>query len=167
VLLYISLRSCAVHHEGCEFWRGGYGREYSGGSRCPVGRRDRSALGPYGYGRGNLPQHVALVYGLSGTKPTSSASAAVILANSVAGLAGNGASVQNLPDALPVWAAVAAGVRRDAVGYSQVARRRYMPSVGCSSHHRRFEAHLHIRRTRNFRASANRLATFHTWQLSK
>jgi uncharacterized membrane protein YfcA len=44
----------------------------------------------------------------AGTRPTAGASAAFILANSVAGLAGNFASVQNLPAAIPYWMAAAA-----------------------------------------------------------
>jgi len=61
-----------------------------------------------GTGGGIFLSPLLLFTGWAATKPTSGASAAFILANSVAGLAGNFASVQNLPDALPVWAAVAA-----------------------------------------------------------
>jgi uncharacterized membrane protein YfcA len=61
-----------------------------------------------GTGGGIFLSPLLLFTGWAATKPTSGASAAFILANSVAGLAGNVASVQNLPDALPVWAAVAA-----------------------------------------------------------
>jgi uncharacterized membrane protein YfcA len=61
-----------------------------------------------GTGGGIFLSPLLLFTGWAATKPTSGATAAFILANSVAGLAGNVASVQNLPDALPVWAAVAA-----------------------------------------------------------
>jgi len=61
-----------------------------------------------GTGGGIFLSPLLLFTGWAATKPTSGASAAFILANSVAGLAGNVASVQNLPDVLPVWAAVAA-----------------------------------------------------------
>jgi len=44
-----------------------------------------------------------LLTGWAGARPTSGASAAFILVNSVAGLAGNVSSVQNLTAALPVW----------------------------------------------------------------
>jgi uncharacterized membrane protein YfcA len=50
-----------------------------------------------------------LFTGWAGTRPTSGASAAFILVNSIAGLAGNLSSVRDLPDALPLWA-LAAGV---------------------------------------------------------
>jgi uncharacterized membrane protein YfcA len=62
-----------------------------------------------GTGGGIFLSPLLLFTGWAGTRPTSGASAAFILANSIAGLAGNVASVQNLPDALPVWA-LAAGV---------------------------------------------------------
>src|SRR5215217_1877394 len=62
-----------------------------------------------GTGGGIFLSPLLLFTGWAGTRPTSGASAAFILVNSVAGLAGNFASVQNLPDAIPVWA-VAAGV---------------------------------------------------------
>jgi uncharacterized membrane protein YfcA len=45
----------------------------------------------------------------AGTRPTSGTSAAFILVNSIAGLAGAYSSIQYLPGALPVWA-FAAGV---------------------------------------------------------
>ncbi len=61
-----------------------------------------------GTGGGIFLSPLLLFTGWAATKPTSGASAAFILANSVAGLAGNVASVQNLPDALPVWAGMAA-----------------------------------------------------------
>jgi uncharacterized membrane protein YfcA len=60
-----------------------------------------------GTGGGIFLSPLMLFTGWAGTRPTSGASAAFILANSVAGLAGNVASVQNLPDALPVWALAA------------------------------------------------------------
>jgi uncharacterized membrane protein YfcA len=62
-----------------------------------------------GTGGGIFLSPLLLFAGWAGTRPTSGASAAFILVNSVAGLAGNFASVQNLPDAIPVWG-VAAGV---------------------------------------------------------
>ena len=62
-----------------------------------------------GTGGGIFLSPLLLFTGWARTRPTSGASAAFILVNSVAGLAGNFASVQNLPDAIPVWA-VAAGV---------------------------------------------------------
>jgi uncharacterized protein len=61
-----------------------------------------------GTGGGIFLSPFMLFTGWAGTRPTSGVSAAFILANSVAGLAGNVASMQNLPGALPVWA-VAAG----------------------------------------------------------
>jgi uncharacterized membrane protein YfcA len=61
-----------------------------------------------GTGGGIFLSPLLLFTGWAGTRPTSGASAAFILANSVAGLAGNVASVQNLPDAIPVWAVAAA-----------------------------------------------------------
>lgn len=61
-----------------------------------------------GTGGGIFLSPLLLFTGWAGTRPTSGASAAFILANSVAGLAGNFASVQNLPDAIPYWAAAAA-----------------------------------------------------------
>ena len=49
--------------------------------------------------------------GWAETRPTAGVSAAFISANSVAGLVGNIASAQSLPNALPVWALAAdAGV---------------------------------------------------------
>jgi uncharacterized membrane protein YfcA len=60
-----------------------------------------------GTGGGIFLSPLMLFTGWAGTRPTSGASAAFILANSVAGLAGNVASVQDLPDALPVWALAA------------------------------------------------------------
>jgi len=62
-----------------------------------------------GTGGGIFLSPLLLFTGWTGTRPTSGASASFILVNSVAGLAGNFASVQNLPDAIPVWL-VAAGV---------------------------------------------------------
>jgi uncharacterized membrane protein YfcA len=60
-----------------------------------------------GTGGGIFLSPLLLFTGWAGTRPTSGASAAFILVNSVAGLAGNFASVQNLPDAIPVWAVAA------------------------------------------------------------
>jgi uncharacterized protein len=60
-----------------------------------------------GTGGGIFLGPLLLFTGWAGTRPTSGASAAFILANSVAGLAGNVASIRNLPDALPLWAVVA------------------------------------------------------------
>jgi uncharacterized protein len=62
-----------------------------------------------GTGGGIFLSPLLLFTGWVGMRPTSGALAAFILVNSIAGLAGNFASVQNLPDAIPVWA-VAAGV---------------------------------------------------------
>jgi uncharacterized membrane protein YfcA len=62
-----------------------------------------------GTGGGIFLSPLLLFTGWAGTRPTSGTSAAFILANSVAGLAGSYSSVQYLPVALPVWA-VAAGV---------------------------------------------------------
>jgi uncharacterized membrane protein YfcA len=62
-----------------------------------------------GTGGGIFLSPLLLFTGWAGTRPTSGTSAAFILVNSVAGLAGNITSVQNLPDALPLWA-VAAGM---------------------------------------------------------
>ena len=61
-----------------------------------------------GTGGGIFLSPLLLFTGWAGTRPTSGASAAFILVNSVAGLTGNFASVQNLPDAIPVWAVAAA-----------------------------------------------------------
>jgi len=61
-----------------------------------------------GTGGGIFLSPLLLFTGWAGTRPTSGASAAFILVNSVAGLAGNFASVQSLPDALPVWGVAAA-----------------------------------------------------------
>jgi uncharacterized membrane protein YfcA len=61
-----------------------------------------------GTGGGIFLSPLLLFTGWAGTRPTSGASAAFILVNSVAGLAGNFASVKNLPDALPVWGVAAA-----------------------------------------------------------
>jgi hypothetical protein len=60
-----------------------------------------------GTGGGIFLSPLLLFTGWAGTRPTSGTSASFILVNSVAGLAGNFASVQNLPDALPVWALAA------------------------------------------------------------
>ena len=62
-----------------------------------------------GTGEGIFLSPLLLFTGWGGTRPTSATSAAFILANSVAGLAGSYSSVQYLPGALPVWA-VATGV---------------------------------------------------------
>jgi uncharacterized membrane protein YfcA len=61
-----------------------------------------------GTGGGIFLSPLLLFTGWAGTRPTSGASAAFILVNSIAGLAGNFASVQNLPNALPLWAVTAA-----------------------------------------------------------
>jgi uncharacterized membrane protein YfcA len=79
-----------------------------------------------GTGGGIFLSPLLLFTGWAGTRPTSGASAAFILANSVAGLAGNVASVQNLPDALPVWA-LAAGV--GALIGTQLGTRRFQNKV--------------------------------------
>lgn len=60
-------------------------------------------------GGGIFLSPLLLFTGWAGTRPTSGASAAFILANSVAGLAGNYASVQNPPPEIP-YLAVAAGL---------------------------------------------------------
>jgi uncharacterized protein len=62
-----------------------------------------------GTGGGIFLSPLLLFTGWAGTRPTSGTSAAFILVNSVAGLAGSYSSLQYLPAALPVWA-VAAGV---------------------------------------------------------
>src|SRR3712207_5300027 len=61
-----------------------------------------------GTGGGIFLSPLLLFTGWAGTRPTSGASAAFILVNSVAGLAGNFASVRNLPEALPLWGVAAA-----------------------------------------------------------
>jgi uncharacterized protein len=61
-----------------------------------------------GTGGGIFLSPLLLFTGWAGTRPTSGASAAFILANSTAGLTGNLASVQYLPDAIPYWLAAAA-----------------------------------------------------------
>ena len=73
-------------------------------SGCVIGL----LAGLTGTGGGIFLSPLLLFTGWAGTRPTSGASAAFILVNSVAGLAGNFASVQNLPDAIPVWAVAAA-----------------------------------------------------------
>jgi uncharacterized membrane protein YfcA len=63
-----------------------------------------------GTGGGIFLTPLLLLAGWAGTRFAAGSSAAFILANSVAGLAGNFASVGSLPDALPVWlGAVAIG----------------------------------------------------------
>jgi uncharacterized protein len=62
-----------------------------------------------GTGRGIFLSPLLLFTGWAGTRPTSGTSAAFILVNSVAWLAGSYSSIQYLPHALPLWA-VAAGV---------------------------------------------------------
>jgi hypothetical protein len=62
-----------------------------------------------GTGGGIFLSPLLLFTGWAGTRPTSGTSAAFILVNSIAGLAGAYSSIRYLPDALPVWA-VAAGV---------------------------------------------------------
>jgi uncharacterized protein len=62
-----------------------------------------------GTGGGIFLSPLLLFTGWAGTRPTSGTSAAFILANSIAGLAGSYSSVQYLPGAIPVWA-VAAGI---------------------------------------------------------
>jgi uncharacterized protein len=62
-----------------------------------------------GTGGGIFLSPLLLFTGWAGTRPTSGTSAAFILVNSIAGLAGNFSSVRDLPDALPLWA-LAAGV---------------------------------------------------------
>jgi uncharacterized membrane protein YfcA len=61
-----------------------------------------------GTGGGIFLSPLLLFTGWAGTRPTSGTSAAFILVNSIAGLAGSYSSVQYLPDALPVWAVAAA-----------------------------------------------------------
>jgi uncharacterized protein len=61
-----------------------------------------------GTGGGIFLSPLLLFTGWAGTRPTSGTAAAFILVNSAAGLAGNFASVQDLPDALPVWGVAAA-----------------------------------------------------------
>src|SRR5215216_3525413 len=61
-----------------------------------------------GTGGGIFLSPLLLFAGWSGTRPTSGTSAAFILVNSVAGLAGSYSSIRYLPDALPVWALAAA-----------------------------------------------------------
>jgi hypothetical protein len=86
----------ALYSEECESWRDD-GGEHSADSCHRVGGHDRSAVGSYGYGRGIFLSPLLLFTGWVGTKPTSGASAAFILANSVAGLAGNVASARTYP----------------------------------------------------------------------
>ena len=62
-----------------------------------------------GTGGGIFLSPLLLFTGWAGTRPTSGTSAAFILVNSIAGLAGAYSSIQYLPGALPVWA-FAAGV---------------------------------------------------------
>jgi uncharacterized membrane protein YfcA len=61
-----------------------------------------------GTGGGIFLSPLLLFTGWAGTRPTSGTSAAFILVNSIAGLAGSFASIRYLPDALPVWAVAAA-----------------------------------------------------------
>jgi uncharacterized membrane protein YfcA len=73
-----------------------------------VGRAHRAPVGTDGHGRGIFLSPLLLFTGWAGTRPTSGTSAAFILVNSIAGLAGNFASIRYLPEALPVWAVAAA-----------------------------------------------------------
>ena len=61
-----------------------------------------------GTGGGIFLSPLLLFTGWAGTRPTSGTSAAFILVNSIAGLAGAFSGVRFLPDALPVWAVAAA-----------------------------------------------------------
>jgi uncharacterized membrane protein YfcA len=66
--------------------------------------------GLVGTGGGIFLTPVIVFAGWTGTRAAAGISSAFILANSIAGLLGNVASVQALPPALPIWlAAVAAG----------------------------------------------------------
>ena len=73
------------------------------------GGRSGLLSGLTGTGGGIFLSPLLIFTGWAGTRPTSGTSAAFILVNSRAGLAGNYSSVQKLPDAIPVWA-LAAGV---------------------------------------------------------
>jgi uncharacterized membrane protein YfcA len=61
-----------------------------------------------GTGGGIFLSPLLLFTGWAGTRPTSGTSAAFILVNSIAGLAGSFAGIRYPPDALPVWAIAAA-----------------------------------------------------------
>jgi uncharacterized membrane protein YfcA len=61
-----------------------------------------------GTGGGIFLSPLLLFTGWAGSRPTSGTSAAYILVNSIAGLAGSFASIRYLPEALPVWAVAAA-----------------------------------------------------------
>jgi hypothetical protein len=61
-----------------------------------------------GTGGGIFLSPVLLLSGWAGTRPTSGVSAAFILCNSMAGLAGTTFSQGALPDSLPIWLAAAA-----------------------------------------------------------
>lgn len=60
-----------------------------------------------GTGGGIFLSPLLIFTGWAGTKPTSGASAAFILANSIAGLSGNLTSVQYLPQEIPLWTVAA------------------------------------------------------------
>jgi uncharacterized protein len=63
-----------------------------------------------GTGGGIFLTPLLIAAGWAGTRFAAGTSAVFILANSISGLAGNVASVGNVPDAIPIWlAAVAAG----------------------------------------------------------
>jgi uncharacterized protein len=62
-----------------------------------------------GTGGGIFLSPLLLFTGWAGTRPTSGASAAIILVNSIARLVGNVSSVRSLLDSIPLWA-LAAGV---------------------------------------------------------
>lgn len=74
----------------------------------PVGAAIGLLSGLTGTGGGIFLSPILLIAGWAGTRRTSGISAAFILLNSVAGLAGATFSWAVLPDALPLWLAVAA-----------------------------------------------------------
>lgn len=80
-----------------------------------------------GTGGGIFLTPLVLLAGWAGAREAAGLSAAFILANSTAGLLGNVASVQSLPDSLPLWLAVVAV--GGALGAEMGARRLATPTL--------------------------------------
>ena len=74
-----------------------------------MGWGHRVAFGLTGTGGGIFLSPLLLFTGWATTRRTAGVSAAFILANSLAGLAGHLSSIQALPTAIPVWAGAALG----------------------------------------------------------
>jgi len=79
------------------------------GAAIPIGIGIGFLSGLTGVGGGIFLSPLLLLMRWADPKTTSAVSAAFILVNSVAGLLGHFSSVANVPGAIPVWAAAAAG----------------------------------------------------------